>query len=106
MNDTQRTDAQQKASEDAFDVAGLVPAPFARELERELAAAQVQITGANGRADRNWFKVLQLEERIAALEDALRPFATEFEIADAAGELQHWPENEVKNCRAAWEALK
>jgi hypothetical protein len=47
-----------------------------------------------------------MQERIDVLEDALRPFATEFEIADAAGELQHWPPEEVKNCEAAWRVLR
>lgn len=47
-----------------------------------------------------------MQERIDALEDALCPFATEFEIADAAGELQHWPENEAKNCETAWRVLR
>lgn len=46
------------------------------------------------------------EKRIVVLEDALRPFATEFEIADAAGELQHWPPEEAKHCEAAWRALR
>ena len=42
---------------------------------------------------------------IADLREALRPFAKEFEIADAAGELQYWPSSEAKNCEAAWKAL-
>lgn len=49
---------------------------------------------------------LLLEHAIHDLVDALHPFAIEFEIADAAGELQHWPPNEVKNCEAAWRALR
>jgi hypothetical protein len=48
----------------------------------------------------------ELHDRIHVLEAALQPFATEFEIADAAGELQHWPENEAKHCKAAWMALQ
>lgn len=48
------------------------------------------------------------EARVKALEDvvrALQPFATEYEIAEESGELQHWPESEVARCKAAFDAL-
>jgi len=51
-------------------------------------------------------KLAEKDAAIAELVEALHPFAIEFEIADAAGELQHWPPNEVKNCEAAWRAIR
>ena len=50
--------------------------------------------------------IVALEAKIAKLKSALLPFAKEFEIGDASGELQHWPASEVARCRAVWEALK
>ena len=51
-------------------------------------------------------KLAEKDAAIAELVEALHPFAIEFEIADAAGELQHWPPNEVKYCEAAWRAIR
>lgn len=43
---------------------------------------------------------------LADMRSALAPFASEYEIADECGELQHWPESEVARCKAAYDALK
>jgi len=51
-------------------------------------------------------KLAEKDAAIAELVEALRPFAIQFEIADAAGELQHWSPNEVKYCEAAWRAIR
>lgn len=44
-------------------------------------------------------------DALAELVRALEPFATEYQIAEESGELQHWPESEVARCKAAYHAL-
>lgn len=44
-------------------------------------------------------------KEIINLVEAAEYYSNEFRIADAAGELQHWPENEVKAAKAIYVAL-
>jgi len=37
--------------------------------------------------------------------EAAEYFANEYQIAEDAGELQHWPENEAEKCKAVFDAL-
>lgn len=46
-----------------------------------------------------------MSDALAELVRALEPFATEYQIAEDSGELQHWPESEVARCKAAYDAL-
>lgn len=56
---------------------------FARQLERELAAARRDA------------------ELLRECRDLIAHYATEYEIGDESGELQHWPADEVARCRSA-----
>lgn len=81
---TPKTDAQQKAADEAFDVAGLVPASFARELERALAQCRDQLAAANARAANAYqmFMDLGIARQQLEAERAARE-AAEHQLKDA-----------------------
>jgi hypothetical protein len=73
--ETPRTDAQQEAADGAFDVAGLVPADFARQLERELAAAKASKRALQKSFDAECDLRAKAEDDLAAAKAELKNLA-------------------------------
>jgi hypothetical protein len=51
-------------------------------------------------------RVFAAEEKVQRMVELLKYYADEYRIAEDSGELQHWPENEARRCKAIAELLK
>lgn len=67
MTDTPRTDAELWIAYDGRSSVGVVEADFARQLERDLAAARAEVIAANTRADAMFRVAEKWEAEAAAL---------------------------------------